>query len=96
MSDPFNNNWRLISETPDENFRQVQFHEMISRSTAWHLPNTWSIVVRVENDSGQIVEKAFKTEAAARRFIEKADENGWEHTYYNEEVMGSTYALEEA
>jgi hypothetical protein len=99
MTDPFRNNWKAVSRAPDEAFQSAPFMEVERRSTSWSLPQPWHSIVRVENKStGQVVERAFKTEAAARRFVETADSNGWHHTYYNEEVMHSThsFSVEEA
>jgi hypothetical protein len=91
-TDPFDNDWARVASVPSRNFRSVPFNEIVYQAGSWDLPEEWDLVVRVENDeTGAVVERAFRTSAAASFFIEQASEAGLEITYYNDQTMASTY-----
>ena len=93
MNDQFRHRWDEIRRTPADQFESQSFEDVSTDSTSWDLPPEWSVVVRVETDTGQIIERAFRTTAAANHFVNEAESKDWGHSYYNAQVMHTTYPV---
>ena len=86
--DPFSNNWVAVRNTPDKDFRQIPYRDVLVRSGSWVLPDKWLAVIRYEDPkSGRIVERTVQTEKEFDRAIQNLEK--WNATYvcYTAETM---------
>lgn len=97
MTDPFNNDWQAVCDTPASRFRSASAPELLSRASAWHLPSPAMAVVRVENkETGAVTEKVYKSLSRAQSAVQKHSNAGHYVVCYTEEQMYCSHGFQNA
>jgi len=79
--DPFPNDWEEVNNMDEDDFLTPPFHELLSDTMFWELPEPYCCIVRSYNRSTcKIKETAYRREGSANSLIRKLAEEGHEVT----------------
>ena len=84
----FDNNYDYIASLPTASFSEFQFRDLLERAGSWELPEAYKAIVRIEDpETGRIIERAYKSQRRADKFVNKSQSVGRTVTAYSSDTL---------